>query len=210
MKNLEPNKNCIKCIRLSNFRKENILKYPSYFNNPVSSFGSISSELLIVGLAPGIHGANKTGRPFTGDYAGILLYNTLIKFKFATGNYLPESSDNLNLKNCRITNAVKCVPPKNKPEMKEIKNCRMYLKKEIYCMKNLKIILSLGTVAHNSIINCFDLKLKDYKFSHGKYHIINKKIKLINSYHCSRYNTNTKRLSKKMFEENFKKIISYM
>lgn len=206
MNKIEPKKNCIKCVRLSNFRKENTLKYPAYFNKPVSSFGSLASELLIVGLAPGTHGANKTGRPFTGDYAGILLYETLIKYKLATGNYLSDSTDNLKLNNCRITNAVKCVPPKNKPNSVEISNCREFLKKEISCMENLKVILCLGTVAHNSILNCFDLKLIDFKFSHGKNHRINKKIKLFNSYHCSRYNTNTKRLSISMFEDVFKMI----
>ena len=210
MKNLEPKINCIKCIRLSNFRKENILKYPKYFNNPVSSFGSLSSELLIVGLAPGVHGANKTGRPFTGDFAGVLLYKTLIKFKFANGKYDPGSSDTLKLNNCRITNAVKCVPPKNKPETNEIKNCSSYLKKEISSMKNLKIILSLGTVAHNSILTCFKLKMKDFKFSHGECHNINKNIKLINSYHCSRYNTSTKRLSERMFEDIFEEISTFL
>ena len=203
---IEPKKNCNICLRLSNFRKENIIKYPNYYNKPVISFGSLSSELLIVGLAPGIHGANKTGRPFTGDHAGILLYNTLIKFKFAIGSYNSEKLDTLQLNNCRITNAVKCVPPKNKPESVEANNCRTFLKKEITNMQNLKVIVSLGVIAHNSIINCFGLRLKDFKFSHGKSHKINRALRLQNSYHCSRYNTNTKRLSTSMFEDVFRKI----
>ena len=203
---IEPKKNCNICLRLSEFREENIIKYPDYHNKPVVSFGSLSSQLLIVGLAPGIHGANKTGRPFTGDYAGILLYNTLIKFKFAIGSYSAEEFDTLKLNNCRITNAVKCVPPKNKPASEEINNCRTFLNKEIINMQNLKVIVSLGVIAHNSIINCFGLKLKDYKFSHGKSHKINNTLRLHNSYHCSRYNTNTNRLSKSMFEDVFKKI----
>ena len=199
---IEPNKNCSKCRRLYNFRKKNQSENPDWFNAPVPTFGELSSSLLIVGLAPGLQGANKTGRPFTGDYAGDLLYKTINKFNFSKGKYGGTTDDNLKLKDCTITNAVRCVPPQNKPISEEINNCNNFLKKTIEIHKNLKVIIALGLIAHKSIISAFNLKQKLYKFKHGNKHKINNLI-LIDSYHCSRYNTNTGRLNEEMFEKIF-------
>ena len=198
----EPNKNCSKCRRLYNFRKKNQSENPDWFNAPVPTFGELSSSLLIVGLAPGLQGANKTGRPFTGDYAGDLLYKTINKFNFSKGKYGGTIDDSLKLKDCTITNAVRCVPPQNKPISEEINNCNNFLKKTIEIHKNLKVIIALGLIAHKSIISAFNLKQKLYKFKHGNKHKINNLI-LIDSYHCSRYNTNTGRLNDEMFEKIF-------
>ena len=199
---IEPNKNCSKCRRLYNFRKKNQSENPDWFNAPVPTFGELSSSLLIVGLAPGLKGANKTGRPFTGDYAGDLLYKTINKFNFSKGKYGGTIDDSLKLKDCTITNAVRCVPPQNKPISEEINNCNNFLKKTIEIHKNLKVIIALGLIAHKSIISAFNLKQKLYKFKHGNKHKINNLI-LIDSYHCSRYNTNTGRLNDEMFEKIF-------
>lgn len=199
---IEPNKNCSKCRRLYNFRKKNQSNNPDWFNAPVPTFGELSSSLLIVGLAPGLQGANKTGRPFTGDYAGDLLYKTINKFNFSKGKYAGTIDDSLKLKDCTITNAVRCVPPQNKPISEEINNCNNFLKKTIEIHKNLKVIIALGLIAHKSIISALNLKQKLYKFKHGKKHKIDNLI-LIDSYHCSRYNTNTGRLNQEMFEKIF-------
>ncbi len=199
---IEPNKNCSKCRRLYNFRKKNQSNNPDWFNAPVPTFGELSSSLLIVGLAPGLQGANKTGRPFTGDYAGDLLYKTINKFNFSKGKYAGRIDDNLKLKDCTITNAVRCVPPQNKPISEEINNCNNFLKKTIEIHKNLKVIIALGLIAHKSIISALNLKQKIYKFKHGNKHKIDNLI-LIDSYHCSRYNTNTGRLNQEMFEKIF-------
>ena len=199
---IEPNKNCSKWRRLYNLRKKNQSENPDWFNAPVPTFGELSSSLLIVGLAPGLKGANKTGRPFTGDYAGDLLYKTINKFNFSKGKYGGTIDDSLKLKDCTITNAVRCVPPQNKPISEEINNCNNFLKKTIEIHKNLKVIIALGLIAHKSIISAFNLKQKLYKFKHGNKHKINNLI-LIDSYHCSRYNTNTGRLNEEMFEKIF-------
>lgn len=199
---IEPNKNCSKCRRLYNFRKKNQSNNPDWFNAPVPTFGELSSSLLIVGLAPGLQGANKTGRPFTGDYAGDLLYKTINKFNFSKGKYAGTIDDSLKLKDCTITNAVRCVPPQNKPISEEINNCNNFLKKTIKINKNLKVIIALGLIAHKSIISALNLKQKLYKFKHGNKHKIDNLI-LIDSYHCSRYNTNTGRLNQEMFEKIF-------
>ena len=199
---IEPNKNCSKCRRLYNFRKKNQSNNPDWFNAPVPTFGELSSSLLIVGLAPGLQGANKTGRPFTGDYAGDLLYKTISKFNFSKGKYAGTIDDSLKLKDCTITNAVRCVPPQNKPISEEINNCNNFLKKTIEIHKNLKVIIALGLIAHKSIISALNLKQKLYKFKHGNKHKIDNLI-LIDSYHCSRYNTNTGRLNQEMFEKIF-------
>ena len=199
---IEPNKNCTKCRRLYNFRKKNQSNNPDWFNAPVPTFGELSSSLLIVGLAPGLQGANKTGRPFTGDYAGDLLYKTINKFNFSKGKYAGTIDDSLKLKDCTITNAVRCVPPQNKPISEEINNCNNFLKKTIEIHKNLKVIIALGLIAHKSIISALNLKQKLYKFKHGNKHKIDNLI-LIDSYHCSRYNTNTGRLNQEMFEKIF-------
>ena len=199
---IEPNKNCSRCRRLYNFRKKNQSNNPDWFNAPVPTFGELSSSLLIVGLAPGLQGANKTGRPFTGDYAGDLLYKTINKFNFSKGKYAGTIDDSLKLKDCTITNAVRCVPPQNKPISEEINNCNNFLKKTIEIHKNLKVIIALGLIAHKSIISALNLKQKLYKFKHGNKHKIDNLI-LIDSYHCSRYNTNTGRLNQEMFEKIF-------
>tara|TARA_B100001175_G_scaffold316372_1_gene330121 strand:- start:267 stop:911 length:645 start_codon:yes stop_codon:yes gene_type:complete len=200
---IEPSKNCSRCSRLKNFRTENKKKYPSWFNAPVPSILNINSELLIVGLAPGITGANRTGRPFTGDHAGLILFSTLKKFGFSRGLYKENGFDSLELDNCSITNAVRCVPPKNLPNINEIKNCEIFLQTTIKKHKNLKLIIALGLISHKSIVSSFGFKQKDFKFGHKNKHKINQSITLIDSYHCSRYNTNTKRLTQSMFDEIF-------
>ena len=201
-----PNKNCALCPRLKRYRKKNISLHPIWYNGAVKSFGNIDSKILIVGLAPGLKGANKTGRPFTGDYAGDLLYNALIKHGFAEGEYLSIDSDNLILKNVRITNSVRCVPPQNKPNSLEKEKCRKFLNSEIINMKKLKIILSLGRIAHEEVLKTYKLTLNKFSFQHGKVHLLKNNIKLYNSYHCSRYNTQTKRLTKEMFLSVIKNI----
>jgi len=206
----EPDKTCALCPRLYQFRTENIKQYPTWFNGPVPAFGPETCELLIVGLAPGLRGANRTGRPFTGDYAGDLLFATLLKFGFASGHYLCDPNDGLVLKNCRITNAVKCLPPQNKPIGAEVKNCQRFLLAEINALASLKLIITLGSVAHQSLVRALEGKQKDYKFSHGGVHELPNKMTLINSYHCSRYNTNTGRLTTQMFEDVFKTALDHL
>jgi len=203
----EPEKTCALCPRLYQFRTDNIKQYPTWFNAPVPAFGAEDPELLIVGLAPGLRGANRTGRPFTGDYAGDLLFATLLKFGFASGQYLSDPDDGLVLENCRITNAVKCLPPQNKPIGAEIKNCQDFLLAEINSLTSLKLIVTLGSVAHRSLVRAMGGKQKDFKFSHGGVHDLPNKMTLINSYHCSRYNTNTGRLTTEMFEDVFEIVL---
>ena len=198
--------NCKKCSRLADFLKTSKQKFPEYFCKPVPAFGDPKAKLLIVGLAPGLHGANATGRPFTGDYAGVLLYETLYKFNFSNVPQSISSQDNLKLNNCRITNAVKCVPPANKPTTEEIKICNTYLKNELHALKPGTVILALGKIAHDSIIRSFGLKLSHYPFGHENKFTIEEKYTLIDSYHCSRYNTQTKRLTTKQFERVFQTV----
>ena len=199
----EPDLNCDLCPRLVEYRQENCRSYPGFHNAPVPSFGDIGSELLIVGLAPGVKGANQTGRPFTGDYAGDLLYATLLKFGYARGAYDARPDDGLSLQNCRITNAVKCVPPQNKPIGSEVNACRAFLIEEIRAMKNLKILFALGGLAHGAILSTFGERKSAYKFAHNMVHELSSGLLLVNSYHCSRYNTNTGRLTTEMFEDVF-------
>lgn len=203
---LTPNHNCQICPRLAEFRGECRAKYPDKFNAPVPSFGPIEAELLIVGLAPGLKGANFTGRPFTGDFAGELLYGTLLKYGLAKGEFKARPDDGLELINCRITNAVRCLPPENKPIGSEINNCRPFLISQIDNMPNLKIILSLGLVSHNTVLKTFDEKLSAHKFAHGAQHQLQNGLTLVDSYHCSKYNTSTKRLTEQMFHEVFETI----
>ena len=198
--------NCKKCTRLADYLKTSKQKFPEYFCKPVPAFGDPKAKLLIVGLAPGLHGANATGRPFTGDYAGVLLYETLYKFNFSNVPQSISSQDNLKLNNCRITNAVKCVPPANKPTTEEIKICNTYLKNELHALKPGTVILALGKIAHDSIIRSFGLKLSQYPFGHENKFTIEEKYTLIDSYHCSRYNTQTKRLTTKQFERVFQTV----
>ena len=199
----EPEYNCNRCSRLELFRTHNRRLFADWFNGPVPSFGALNAKLLIVGLAPGLRGANQTGRPFTGDFAGDLLYSMLHKYGFSIGNYGAHSEDGLALENCRITNSVRCVPPKNKPIASEIVACRGFLQSEIKSMKYLSVILALGRVAHESIISALELKRVNWPFGHGNQHFLSKDFTLIDSYHCSRYNTNTGRLTIKMFDEIF-------
>ncbi|HEY1836320.1 MAG TPA: uracil-DNA glycosylase [Rhizomicrobium sp.] len=199
----EPPKNCPLCPRLAQFRAANRQTYPDYFNNPVPSFGSNDARLLIVGLAPGLHGANKTGRPFTGDYAGDLLYATLKKHGLARGHYGARADDGFKLHDCAIANAVRCVPPQNKPLPAEINTCRQFLVGQIAAMAHLRAILALGQIAHNSVCSALGVKKSAYKFAHGAKHRAGH-ITLIASYHCSRYNTNTGVLTATMFDEAVK------
>jgi uracil-DNA glycosylase family 4 len=196
---IQPEPNCPLCPRLAEFRRENSKTYPDYFNAPVPSFGALDAPLLIVGLAPGLHGANKTGRPFTGDYAGDLLYDTLRKFGLARGAYARHAKDGFELAGVRVTNAVRCVPPQNKPTPAEIKTCLPFLGEEIASMPNLRVLLCLGRIAHNSVLSALTLKKKDHPFGHGA-HSRAGDLGILCSYHCSRYNTNTGVLTREMFE----------
>jgi uracil-DNA glycosylase family 4 len=207
---LEPANDCDLCPRLVEFRCANQNKYPSFANAPVPSFGDIGAELLIVGLAPGLKGANQTGRPFTGDYAGDLLYPTLVKFGLAVGRFGANADDGMKLMNCRITNAVRCVPPQNKPTGPEATTCRPFLISEIDQMTKLKVVLALGGMAHAAVLTTFSERKKDFKFSHQAQHTLSNGLILTDSYHCSRYNTNTGVLTTEMFEAVFKEINLYL
>ncbi|MFP4097391.1 MAG: uracil-DNA glycosylase [Alphaproteobacteria bacterium] len=208
MYELLPDIDCSLCPRLKSFIDENRIKFPDQYNAPVPSFGSPDAPLLIVGLAPGFRGANFSGRPFTGDYAGDLLYATLIKFGFAKGVYKARKDDGLEMVNARITNAVKCVPPQNKPTGAEINTCRQFLGREIEDMRKrgLKVIMSLGLVSHNAVLKATGNKQSAFKFTHGKAHDLGGGLTLVDCYHCSRYNTNTRRLTTEMFENVFRDI----
>lgn len=211
MDRAEPRHDCALCPRLVAFRQENRAGHADWFNAPVPSFGSEAARLLIVGLAPGLRGANRTGRPFTGDYAGLLLYGTLRKFGFASGEYQEHVGDGLRLDECMITNAVRCVPPANKPETSEINMCRQFLRQRITLLPHLAAIVLLGRVAHNTTIATLDLKQKDFPFSHGKiHHLADRAIRIFDSYHCSRYNTNTGALTVEMFETVFAGVRTYL
>ncbi len=206
--NLEnaPPRDCGLCPRLAEFRDEQRLKFPDWHNAPVASFGSLDARLLVVGLAPGLRGANRTGRPFTGDHAGNLLYPTMIKFGFATGIFGADPDDGLTLSDCRICNAVRCVPPANKPVAAEMNACRPYLVSEIAAMPRLKAIFALGRIAHDNVLRTMNLRLVAHPFRHAAVHDLSPAIRLYDSYHCSRYNTNTGRLTEAMFENVFEKI----
>jgi uracil-DNA glycosylase family 4 len=223
---------CRKCPRLASHLDEVKANYPAYHARPVPPFGDAAPRLLIVGLAPGMHGANRTGRPFTGDFAGILLYRTLHKFGFASHEGSDSPDDNLQLMDCRITNAVKCLPPQNKPEPSEIRSCNPFLAAEIAVFRKEGgiAILALGAIAHQAVLLALKLRLKDYPFEHGAVHALAtvsgrvadpaansmagamagdelaSGLSLYDSYHCSRYNTQTRRLTADMFEQVFVKI----
>ncbi len=203
-----PDRDCPRCPRLVSFRLENRAKFPDWHNAPVPPFGGLDARLLIVGLAPGLRGANRTARPFTGDYAGVLLYGTLLKFGLARGTYAQSPDDGLTLTGARITNAVRCVPPQNKPEPSEFANCRPFLVGEIAAMPRLKAILALGKGAHDQILRTLSVRpAKDYKFVHGAQYRLPNGLVLADSYHCSRYNTNTGVLTTAMFESVFEKLL---
>jgi uracil-DNA glycosylase len=194
---------CQRCPRLAQFLHEGKRKYPGYHCGPVAPFGDVNARLIIVGLAPGFHGANATGRPFTGDFAGVLLYDTLYRFGFSSAVTSVSVDDGLQLFNARISNAVKCVPPENKPTPAEIRQCNGFLKNELHALSQPSILLALGTIAHGAVLRAFSLRAADYKFAHGAEHVLPSDHVLLSSYHCSRYNTNTRRLTEVMFHQVF-------
>ena len=204
----QPPRDCSLCPRLADFRDAQGRAHPEWFNEPVPPFGDVHAELLIVGLAPGLRGANRTGRPFTGDYAGGLLYATLRKYGFAEGHYDAKADDGLELRRVRITNAVRCVPPQNKPEPDEVANCRRFLAAEISAMHRLRAILGLGAIAHNAVLAALGFRRALFPFEHGRLHGLPCGLTLADSYHCSRLNTNTGKLSPAMFEAIFAKLRS--
>ena len=191
---------CRRCARLAAFLDWVRGDHPDYFCKPVPPFGDPRAKVLIVGLAPGMHGANRTGRPFTGDHAGLLLYSTLFKFGMASAPLSTTLGDGLELVSTRITNAVKCLPPANKPLPAEIKTCNQYLRAELAASRTVRVVLALGTIAHEAVLRASDLPIKPYKFAHGAEHPLGGGRVLLDSYHCSRYNTSTRRLTTAMFE----------
>jgi uracil-DNA glycosylase family 4 len=195
-----PGRDCPRCARLVEFRQSWRQREPDWFNAPVDSFGPSEARLLIVGLAPGLRGANRTSRPFTGDYAGELLYATLAEFGFARGKYAASADDGLELIDCRITNAVRCVPPDNKPTPQEINTCREFLKATLAEMPKLRAVVALGRIAHESFVVANSQRRSQFPFVHGRAHLLNA-LTLIDSYHCSRYNTNTGVLTPQMFRD---------
>jgi uracil-DNA glycosylase len=195
-----PAANCPLCPRLVGYRESNRAAHPDWFNGAVPSFGPNDAQLLVVGLAPGVRGANRTGRPFTGDFAGTLLYHTLIKFGFATGAYGADPADGLTLRDCRVTNAVRCVPPANLPTPAEITCCNPYLAQELGAMPSLRVVLALGGVSHKAVLRARGLRAGHVAFAHGAVHRLPDGLMLVDSYHVSRLNTNTGRLTTSMFE----------
>ena len=190
---------CRQCPRLATFLDEVAEKYPGYYCRPVPPFGDRRARLLIVGLAPGMHGANRTGRPFTGDYAGILLYETLHRYGFASHAESLAADDALTLLNCRITNAVKCLPPGNKPVGAEVNTCNRFLANELRTLLQGSVVLALGGIAHRAVVKAVAGRQADYKFGHAAEHDVDGRFLMLDSYHCSRYNTNTGRLTTAMF-----------
>ena len=205
----KPGRDCPRCPRLVAFRHTWREQEPEWFNAPVPSFGQIDARLLIVGLAPGLRGANRTGRPFTGDYAGDLLYQTLKDFGFAAGDYQARPDDGFTLLDCRITNAVRCVPPENKPTPQEITTCRDFLSQTIAEMPKLCAIVALGRVAHETVVRARSARRADHPFTHGSVRAMGE-IVLFDSYHCSRYNTNTGVLTSQMFRDVFAKVRAHL
>ncbi len=201
---------CRRCSRLAGFLDNVRAEHPDYHARPVPPFGDPAPQLLIVGLAPGMHGANRSGRPFTGDYAGILLYETLHKFGFATKPVSTSAQDDLRLIGCRITNAVKCLPPENKPTGDEVKRCNGYLAAEIAALPTNSVLLALGGIAHKAALSAAGEKAAAFRFAHGAVHELQGGRTLFDSYHCSRYNTQTRRLTAPMFEEVFADIRRFL
>ncbi len=197
---------CRACARLAEHLSAVRCEHPDYYAKPVPPFGDDAPRLLIVGLAPGMHGANRTGRPFTGDYAGILLYDTLHRFDYASQATATSVDDGLRLSGCRITNAVKCLPPQNKPETSEVRRCNFHLKAELALLAPGSAILALGSIAHQAVLMALGLRRADYVFAHGAQHAVPSGHALFDSYHCSRYNTQTRRLTAEMFRNVFEAI----
>jgi uracil-DNA glycosylase len=196
-----PDRDCPLCPRLVEFRHAARRKFPAWHNAPVPPFGPDQARLLIVGLAPGLQGANRTGRPFTGDFAGNLLYATLKEFDLARGEYEQRPDDTLQLVHCRVSNAVRCVPPENKPTPEEIRICNRFLADELASLPKLKVILALGSIAHDAVLVALGQKKSAAKFAHGARHALPRGLAMFDSYHCSRYNTNTGRLTTDMFRD---------
>lgn len=209
MAKLDPPRDCPLCTRLVEYRMSQRALHPDWFNAPVPAFGNNDAQLLIAGLAPGVSGANRTGRPFTGDYAGDLLYSTLIEFGFAEGVFRADPNDGLKLKGAMIVNAVRCVPPQNKPLPAEIKTCNNFLRSRIEALPNLKAIVALGRIAHDGVLTALAQKKSASPFSHGAEHKL-PGATLFDSYHCSRYNTNTGVLTPKMFHEVFARVRAFV
>jgi len=197
---------CTACPRLADFLSDVRQQYPDYQALPVAPFGDENPDVLIVGLAPGMHGANATGRPFTGDYAGVLLYETLYEFGFSNQPGSSHREDGLKLINCRITNAVKCLPPPNKPTGEEIRQCNAFLREELLGLEGSKVLVALGSIAHNAILKALGIRQSAYKFGHAAEHSLESGFTLLDSYHCSRYNTQTRRLTPAMFKDVFARI----
>lgn len=200
------NPDCRRCPRLAAHLATVRAEHPDYHARPVAPFGAARPDLLVVGLAPGMHGANATGRPFTGDFAGILLYRTLYEFGFSNQPEGARPDDGLKLRGCRITNAVKCLPPENKPTGEEVRTCNAYLVEEIAALKPKTVVLALGSIAHGAVLRATGLKLGDHKFGHGAKHRLPEDRWLVDSYHCSRYNTQTRRLTEAMFRGVFRQV----
>jgi uracil-DNA glycosylase family 4 len=208
---LSPPVDCQACARLAAFRAANRLAHPDFRNAPVESFGDPQARLMIVGLAPGLRGANRTGRPFTGDYAGDLLYATLLEYGFARGAYDRRPDDGLALVDCAIVNAVRCVPPENKPTPAEIATCRPYLLGALRALPRLTAIVALGRIAHDSLIKALGLRASQHRFGHGARHeVAERRLTLFDSYHCSRYNTNTGTLTPEMFRAVFAAVSAHL
>ena len=201
MQSAEPPRDCPLCPRLVAFRTQNEQAHPAWFNGAVPSFGADTAKLLIVGLAPGLKGANRTGRPFLGDHAGDLLYPTLLKVGLARGRHDPATPHALELVDCMITNAVRCVPPQNKPKAEEVARCRPFLIARMAALPNLAAFLAIGRIAHDAILDALRVKRSTFPFAHGSRHDLPQGYVLFDSYHCSRQNTNTGRLTTEMFEE---------
>lgn len=204
------NPDCVDCPRLASHLAHVRERYCNYFARPVPPFGDPRAQLLIVGLAPGLHGANRSGRPFTGDHAGILLYRTLHAHGFASRAESVSRNDGLELHNCRVTNAVKCLPPQNKPVPDEVRNCNRFLKSEFESLPATAVILALGTIAHRAVIQAFGLRQSEYRFTHSADFSLPNGHRLIDSYHCSRYNTQTRRLTPAMFDRVIEKAASLL
>jgi uracil-DNA glycosylase family 4 len=205
-----PPEDCALCPRLAAFRSANRQAFPHWHNAPVASFGDPAARLLIVGLAPGLRGANRTGRPFTGDHAGELLYATLLRFGFAKGDYRAQPDDGLQLIDCRITNAVRCVPPANRPQGDEVNACRRFLVTELCATPRPEVVLTLGGIAHGSALRALGLSARHYPFVHGEFYRPDEGPVLAPCYHCSRYNLNTRRLTGAMFETVFARIWTWL
>ena len=207
---MTPDRDCGLCPRLKDYRTANRTANPGWHNAPVPSFGALDARVLVVGLAPGVRGANRTGRPFTGDFAGMLLYQTLPRFGLAAGTYDARPDDGLTLRDCRITNAVRCVPPGNLPTTAEIAACNPFLTAEIKAMPNLRGVLALGLVAHKAVLRAKGLRASHVAFQHGAVHVLPDGLLLANSYHVSRLNTNTGRLTEAMFHDAVASLLAKM